>query len=80
MQSQQLLTQREVFENKALSGEESRDNPGEEMPERRDHGKNLTGTPQIELVAKLLILRLHDVLTNDTVGRAPQSCKACNSA
>ena len=66
MQSQQLLTQRKVFENKALAGTKSRDNPAEEMPERRDHGKNLTGTPQIELVTKLLILRLHDVLTNDS--------------
>jgi hypothetical protein len=45
VQSQQLLTQREVFENKALSGTKSRDNPAEEMPERREHGKNLTGTP-----------------------------------
>jgi hypothetical protein len=45
VQSQQLLTQRKVFENKAFSGGESRDNPAEEMPERRDHGKNLTGTP-----------------------------------
>jgi hypothetical protein len=66
VQSQQLLTESEVFENKALSGTKSRDNPAEEMPERRDHGKNLTGTPQIELVTKLLILLLHDVLTNDS--------------
>jgi hypothetical protein len=70
VQSQQLLTQRKVFENKALSGEESRDNPAEEMPERRDHGKNLTGTPPIELVTKLLILRLHDVLTNDNTNHS----------
>jgi hypothetical protein len=52
VQSQQLLTQSEVFEDKALSREESRDNPADEMPERCDHGRNLTGTLQIGLVAK----------------------------
>jgi hypothetical protein len=36
------------------------------MPEQRDHGKNITRTSSIEPLAKLLILRLHDVLTMDT--------------
>jgi len=35
------------------------------MPEQRDHGKNITRTSSIEPLAKLLILRLHDVLTMD---------------
>lgn len=63
---QQLLTQSEVFEDEALSGTESRDNPAEEMPERCNHGKNLTGTPPIELVANSLIVRAREVLTRDS--------------
>jgi hypothetical protein len=66
VQSEQLLTESEIFEDEALSRTKSRDNPAEEMPERRNHGKNLTGTPQIGLVANSLILRVHDVLTNDS--------------
>jgi len=36
------------------------------MPEGDSHGKNLIGTSQIELVVKLLILRVFDRLANDT--------------
>jgi hypothetical protein len=49
VQSQQLLTQRQVFEDEVLPGTESADHPPEEMPERHDHGKNLSGTVRIEL-------------------------------
>jgi hypothetical protein len=42
VQSQQLLTQRQVFEDEVLPGTESADHPPEEMPERHDHGKNLS--------------------------------------
>jgi hypothetical protein len=52
VQSQQLLTQSEVFEDKALSREESRANPSDEMPERCDHGRNFTGTLQIGFFVK----------------------------
>jgi hypothetical protein len=52
VQSQQLVTQSQVFEDKALSREESRANPSDEMPERCDHGRNFTGTLPIGLVAK----------------------------
>jgi hypothetical protein len=61
-----LLTQGKVFENEILSRTESTDNPAQEMPEGHDHGKNLIGTSQIELVVKLLILRVFDLLANDT--------------
>ena len=36
------------------------------MPERCDHGENLTRTLRIDLIAKALILRMHKVLTNDS--------------
>jgi hypothetical protein len=32
------------------------------MSERGDHGKNLTGTVEIQLCAKSFILRVYDVL------------------
>jgi hypothetical protein len=48
-----LLTQGEVFENEILSRTESTDNPAQEMPEGHDHGKNLIGTSQIELLSEV---------------------------
>ena len=60
-----MLTEGEVFENEILSRTESTDNPAQEMPEGNSHGKNLIGTSQIELVVKLLILRVFDLLAND---------------
>jgi hypothetical protein len=62
-----LLTEGEVFENEILSRTESTDNPAQKMPEGNSHGKNLIGTSQIELVVKLLILRVFDLLANDRV-------------
>jgi hypothetical protein len=61
VQSQQLLTQRQVFEEEALPGPQSADHPPEEMPEPHDHGKNLIGTVRIEPFAKSYILRVYDV-------------------
>ena len=43
VESQQLLTESQIFKDEVLSGPESADHPPEEMPERRDHGKNLIG-------------------------------------
>jgi hypothetical protein len=60
-----LLTEGEVFENEILSRTESTDNPAQKMPEGNSHGENLIGTSQIELVVKLLILRVFDLLAND---------------
>ena len=60
-----MLTEGEVFENEILSRTESTDNPAQKMPEGNSHGKNLIGTSQTELVVKLLILRVFDLLAND---------------
>jgi hypothetical protein len=53
VQSQQLLTESEIFKDEALSGTESTDNPSEEMSERRDcgqdHGQNLIEIRRIKL-------------------------------
>src|SRR5260370_31167856 len=42
--------------------QESADHPAEEMSERRDHSKNLTGTIRIRRCAKSFILQVYDVL------------------
>jgi hypothetical protein len=55
VQSQQLLTESQVFEDEVLPATESADHPPEEMSERRDHSKNLSGKARIELCAKSFI-------------------------
>ena len=52
MQSQQLPTESQVFEDEVLPRTEGADHPAEEMSERRDHSKNLSGKARIELCAK----------------------------
>jgi hypothetical protein len=69
VQSKQLLTESEVFENQILSRTESTDNPAQEMPEEGSHCKNPIGTSQINLVVKLLIPRVFDLLANDNGSR-----------
>ena len=70
MQSQQLLTESEIFKDQMLSGTESTDNPSEDISERRDdgqnHGQDLTESRSIEVVSKSFILRLHEVLTRES--------------
>ena len=66
MKSEQLLTQGKIFEDEILAGPEGTNNPAEEVPEPYDHAQNLTGPLPIELAAKSLILRLYDVLMNDS--------------
>jgi len=75
VQSQQLLTQSQVFEDEVLPGTESADHPPKEMPKRYDHGKNLTGTIRIELCTKSYILRVYDVLARH---RSRKSLAPCN--
>jgi hypothetical protein len=58
VQSQQLLTESQVFEDEIFPRTKSPENPSEDIPERHDHGKNLIGTARIELLAKSLILRV----------------------
>jgi hypothetical protein len=49
VQSQQLPTESQVFEDEILAGTESADQPAEEIPERHDHGKNLIGTVELRV-------------------------------
>ena len=56
MQSQQLLTESQVFEDEVLPATKGADQPTEEMSERKDHGKKLSGKVRIEHCAKSFIL------------------------
>jgi hypothetical protein len=62
MQSQQLATESQVFEDEVLAGTESADYPAEEMSERHDHGKNFSGKDRIKLCANSLISQVYDLL------------------
>ena len=66
MQSQQLPTESQVFEDEVLAGTESADHPSEKILERRDHGQNRIGKVRIELCAKSFILQVYDVLARHT--------------
>ena len=55
-----------IFEDEILAGAKGTAKPAEDVPEPYDHAKNLTGTLPIELGAKSLILRVYDVLMNDS--------------
>jgi hypothetical protein len=59
VQSQQLLTESQVFKDEVLTGTESADHPAEEMSERRDHSRNHIGKVRIELCAKSFILQMY---------------------
>ena len=61
MQSEQLPTECQVFEEQVLAGEKRADDPPEEIPERHNHGKNIIGTIRIQLWAKSFILYMYDV-------------------
>ena len=62
VQSQQLPTKSQVFEDEVLARTASAEHPTEEMSERHDHSKNLIGTIRIQLFAKSFILQVYDVL------------------
>ena len=64
MESEQLLTQGEIFKDEILAGTESTNNPTNEGPEAHDHVKNLNESSPAELIPKSLILRIYDVLMN----------------
>jgi hypothetical protein len=55
VQCQQLPTESQVFEDEVHPTTGRTDQPAEEMPERHDHGKNLSGKDRIKLCAKSLI-------------------------
>ena len=62
MQSQQLPTESQVFQDEVLARAKRADDPPEEMPERYNHGKNIIGTIRIQLCSKSFILQMYDVL------------------
>ena len=67
MQSQQLPTESQVFEDEVRPTTERTDQPAEEMPERHDHGKNFSGKDRIKVCAKSLISLVYDLLARHTV-------------
>ena len=62
MQSQQLPTESQVFEDEVRQGTKSAYQPAEEMSERHDHGKDSSGKIRIQSLAKSFILQVYDVL------------------
>src|SRR6516162_1484159 len=62
VQSQQLPTESQVFQDEVLARAKRADDPPEEMPERYNHGKNIIGTIRIQLCSKSFILQMYDVL------------------
>jgi hypothetical protein len=66
VQSQQLPTESQVFEDEVRPTTERTDQPAEEMPERHDHGKNFSGKDRIKLCAKSLISQVYDLLARHT--------------
>jgi hypothetical protein len=69
VQSQQLPTESQVFEDEVRPATERTDQPAEEMPERHDHGKNFSGKDRIKLCAKSLISQVYDLLARYNVER-----------
>jgi len=47
VQSEQLPTESQVFEDEVPAGAKRTDDPPEEMPERHNHGKNIIGTIEL---------------------------------
>jgi hypothetical protein len=69
VQSQQLPTESQVFEDKVLAAAKNADHPAEEMSERHDHGKNIIGAIRIQLCVKSLILQMYDILARHNTGK-----------
>jgi hypothetical protein len=62
VQSQQLLTEPGFRGRGPAAGTDGADQPAEEMSERQDHGKKLSGKDRIKLCAESFILLVYDVL------------------
>src|SRR6266849_2374761 len=69
VQSQQLPTESQVFEDEVHPATERTDQPAEEMSERHDHGKNFSGKDRIKLCAKSLISQVYDLLARHSPKR-----------
>src|SRR6267378_5782566 len=61
VQSQQLPTESQVFEDEVHPATERTDQPAQEMSERHDHGKNFSGKDRIKLYAKSFISQVYDL-------------------
>ena len=63
MQSEQLPTESQVFEDEILAGAKRADDPPEEMPERHNRDKNVIGTIEfnflLALCRKLVFRSMH---------------------
>jgi hypothetical protein len=66
VQSQQLPTESQVFEDEVHPATERTDQPAEEVSERHDHGKNFSGKDRIKLCAKSFISQVYDLLARHT--------------
>src|SRR6202158_5508225 len=62
VQGQQLPTESQFFEDEVHPATESTEQPGKEMSERHDHGKNFSGKDRIKLCAKSFISQVYDLL------------------
>ena len=78
VQSQQLPTESQVFEDEVHPATERTDQPAEEMSERHDHGKNFSGKDRIKLCAKSFISQVYDLLARHTF-RLPTLMKVMES-
>jgi hypothetical protein len=61
MESEQLLTQGEIFKDEILAGTERTNNPASQVSEPHDHGKNVSEMSPTEPISKSLKLQVHDV-------------------
>ena len=67
VQSQQLPTESQVFEDEVRPATERSDQPAEEMSERHDHGKNFSGNERIKLCAKSFVSQVYDLLARHRI-------------
>ena len=74
MQSQQLPTESQVFEDEVHPATERTDQSAEEMSERHDHGKNFSENDRIKLCAKSFIAQVYDLLARH---KARIGCCGC---
>src|SRR5215831_15419356 len=82
VQSEQLPTESQVFEDEVLSRARRADDPPEEMPERHNHGKNIIGTIRLQFCAKFFILQIYDVLARHSyraLRQLERNTSDCNS-
>src|SRR6516225_10205783 len=73
MQSEQLPTESQVFEDEVLAGAQRADDPPEEMQERHNHGKNIIGTIRIQCCAKSFVLQMYDVFARHRIIASAES-------